>query len=256
MSRGRGPRTRRAPPEGSVLPRVDSLIPAVPRIAGHLKSLSVAISCQHHEVPGGTMCPTGLDVDASNVLKIHYAWSMVSLGAWLAKSSKPLSASKRKLMGFDPLPCSSYAGARTPQKANRVPRKVSAVTSVSPSRHHSKSGTCSASAARSDALPSPNCARNVLTRFPERDDRACGEALDLMETRWTCYLQNALADDEGIREGRLLGAACANGWLADACRLGVSSCRVRHCMEKLLAESCPWDSLVTFLDRLGSPTGT
>src|SRR5215469_15248606 len=28
-----------------------------------------------------------------------------------------------------------------------------------------------------------NCARNVLTRFRERNDRARGEALDLMETR-------------------------------------------------------------------------
>src|SRR5215471_20239197 len=32
-------------------------------------------------------------------------------------------------------------------------------------------------------FPVQNCARNVLTRFWERDDRARGEALDLMETR-------------------------------------------------------------------------
>src|SRR5215470_5084071 len=46
-----------------------------------------------------------------------------------------------------------------------------------------KSGICSARAARSMVLWSKIVPEMCLTRFRERDDRARGEALDLMETR-------------------------------------------------------------------------
>ena len=77
MSRGR----RRGATAAS-LPRVDSLIPPVTRITGHLKSLSVSILCQHHEFLNGTMGQSDLDVDASKLLKRLQTWPMVTVGAW------------------------------------------------------------------------------------------------------------------------------------------------------------------------------
>jgi len=52
------------------LSKVDSLNPPGTSIAGHLKSLSVSILCQHHELLDGTMGQTDLNVDAANLLKM------------------------------------------------------------------------------------------------------------------------------------------------------------------------------------------
>ncbi len=68
-------------PEGTSLPRVDSLIPPGTRIAGYLKSLSVSILCQHHEVPDGTMCQTDLGVDGAKLLNRLKVWPMVTVGS-------------------------------------------------------------------------------------------------------------------------------------------------------------------------------
>ncbi|MBF8299162.1 MAG: hypothetical protein HW397_211 [Dehalococcoidia bacterium] len=70
------------------LPREDSLIPPVTRIAGHLKSLSVSILCQDHEVLDGTMGQTDLDVEAAKLLNRLTMWPMVTVGAWPAENSK------------------------------------------------------------------------------------------------------------------------------------------------------------------------
>ena len=77
---GRGDRCRKA----ASLPRVDSLIPPCTRIAAHLKSLSVSILCQHHELLNGTMGQTDLDVDAAELLNKLKLWPMVAVGPWPA----------------------------------------------------------------------------------------------------------------------------------------------------------------------------
>jgi hypothetical protein len=53
-----------------------------------MAELGVSILCQHHEVSDGTMCQTGLDVDASNLLKMLHTWPMVTVGPWPAENSK------------------------------------------------------------------------------------------------------------------------------------------------------------------------
>ena len=70
------------------LPRVDSLIQLGTRIAGHLKSLSVSILCQDHEVLNGTTGQTDLDVDAGKSLSSLKLWPIGTIGSWPAENSK------------------------------------------------------------------------------------------------------------------------------------------------------------------------
>src|SRR5262245_32408749 len=62
-----------------------------------------------------------------------------------------------------------------------------------------KSSTCSTGSIRSVVVPVQSSAGNVLARFWERDDRARGETVDLMETRKLLAAGNEISlRDNGI----------------------------------------------------------
>ena len=66
-----------------------------------------------------------------------------------------------------------------------------------------KSGLCSAHAVGPMVLRVRNCARNVRARFRERDDRARGETLDLVETRQRLATGDKVSfRDDGIEPAR------------------------------------------------------
>ena len=83
MSRGWGREWGDRCRKAASFPRVDSLIPPGTRIAGHLKSLSVSILCQHHEPQDASRNHTDLDVDAAKLLHRLKMWLMVTIGVRL-----------------------------------------------------------------------------------------------------------------------------------------------------------------------------